>query len=72
MKPQLEALAKDTDDVFLRIVDVGAWDSAVAQQYAIRQLPALWLYRDGELVAEDSSEVLGELITLRKAFVRDR
>ena len=65
MGPQLEALAKAHDEVCLRIVDIGSWDSAVAEQHRVSRLPWLWLYEDGELVSKDTGAVLDRLNQLR-------
>ncbi|MFT4516125.1 MAG: thioredoxin-like negative regulator of GroEL [Planctomycetota bacterium] len=65
MKSQLEALANKRDNVRLRIVDIGSWDSAIAQQSRTRSLPSLWLFEDGELVSDDTSDVIGELSSRR-------
>jgi len=61
----LEALAKNRDDVKLRKVDIMSWDSEVARQHSIRRLPTLWLYEDGELIADDSEAVAARLSKLR-------
>ena len=45
----------------LRKVDIKTWQSAVAQQYSIDRLPALWLYKDRKLVTQDSREVFQHL-----------
>lgn len=42
----------------LRIVNIGSWESAAAQDHGIRSLPQLWLYVDGKLVTTDSEKVL--------------
>ena len=61
----MEALARQHAEVKLRIVDVGAWDSEVAQQHGIRSLPTIWLYEDGELSTKDRRDVLARLNSLR-------
>jgi thioredoxin-like negative regulator of GroEL len=61
----LEGLTRTRSDVKLRIVDIGAWDSPVARQYRVRQLPLLWLFRDGKEVCRGTREVVGELNLLR-------
>jgi hypothetical protein len=61
MGPQLEALTKQRADIYLRIVDIGSWNSAVAQQHGVRRLPGLWLYEDGKLVATDPEQALQRL-----------
>ena len=61
MGPQLEALAKESDRLKLRKVDVVSWDSPVAQRYRIRSLPTLWLYIDGERVETDARAALERL-----------
>ena len=65
MRTQLEALTRQRSDVKLRIVDIGSWDSPVARQYEVRQLPTLWLFRDGAVVCKGLAEVVGELNSLR-------
>jgi thioredoxin-like negative regulator of GroEL len=59
----LEALANNRADIRLRIVDIGSWDSAIAQQCRIRSLPSLWLFEDGELVSKETREVVAALST---------
>jgi len=61
----LAALAEQHPKVKLRRVDVVGWNSAVAEQDEIRQLPTLWLYEDGELVTKDSREVAARLQKLQ-------
>jgi thioredoxin-like negative regulator of GroEL len=61
----LAALAEQHPQVKLRRVDVGDWQSPVALQYGIRQLPTLWLYEDGELVSKDGREVAARLSRLK-------
>jgi hypothetical protein len=61
----LEALARQHPQVKLRIVDIGSWSSAVARQHAIRSLPTLWLYEDGELFSKDRREIGDKLSSLR-------
>ena len=61
VRPQLESIAKEREDVRLRIVDIEAYSSEVAQQHSIRRLPTLWLYEDGTLVTKDTNEVVSRL-----------
>ena len=42
----------------LRIVDIGSWESATAQDHGIRFLPQLWLYVDGKLVTKNHERVM--------------
>lgn len=64
MGPQLEALAKDHPEVSLRRVDIRSWQSEVAGQHGIRQLPTLWLYEDGRRIATDRQQVAERLARL--------
>jgi thioredoxin-like negative regulator of GroEL len=57
----LEAIAKERQDVHLRIIDINAWSSEVAQQHSIRRLPTIWLYQDGNLVTKDTNEAVSKL-----------
>ena len=57
----MEAIAKERQDVQLRIIDIDSWSSEVAQQYSIRRLPTLWLYEDGNLVTKDTNETVTKL-----------
>jgi len=57
----LEALAHQYPHVKLRIVDVVSWESAVAKQHAIRSLPMIWLFEDGELYSKDREEIADRL-----------
>jgi thioredoxin-like negative regulator of GroEL len=61
----LEALARINPRVKLRVVDVGSWESAVAQQYSIRSLPTVWLYEDGEVYSKDLKTILQKLERLK-------
>ena len=61
----MAALAEQHPQVKLRRVDVGDWQSPVALQYGIRQLPTRWLYEDGELVSKDGREVAARLSRLK-------
>jgi thioredoxin-like negative regulator of GroEL len=65
MRTQLEALTRTRSDVKLRIVDIDSWSSPVARQYTVRQLPTLWLFRDGKEVCKGLAEVMSELNSLR-------
>lgn len=49
----------------LRRIDIESWDSLVAELYRVRSLPLLWLYRDGEVVARGTRDVVDELNALR-------
>jgi hypothetical protein len=51
--------------VRLRRIDIESWDSPVAKLYGVRSLPLLWLYRDGEVVARGTRDVVDELNALR-------
>jgi thioredoxin-like negative regulator of GroEL len=57
----LEAIAKEREDVQLRIIDIDSWSSEVAQQHQIRSLPTLWLYEDGTLVTKDTNQTIAKL-----------
>ena len=61
MGPQLEAIAKERQDVQLRIIDIDSWSSEVTQQHQIRNLPTLWLYADGNLVTKDTNDTIAKL-----------
>jgi thioredoxin-like negative regulator of GroEL len=63
--PQLEALAKQNPLVKLRTIDIGRWDSPVAEQYSIRSLPTVWLYEDGELYSKSRDKVAARLQELK-------
>ena len=52
------------EGVYLRIVDIGSWDSAVAEQFGIRSLPTVWIYEDGKVVAKDRASVMAKLNAL--------
>lgn len=65
MESQLEALTRQRTDLRLRIVDIEAWDSPVAEQYGVNRLPTLWLYSDGERVASETGDVVARLNRLR-------
>jgi hypothetical protein len=57
----LEALAQRNDDYRLVRIDIGNWGSPVAKQYAINQLPAVWLYDGTTLVTQDTRGALQQL-----------
>ena len=40
-----------------RVVDIGDWQSPVAEQYGIRRLPTLWLYENGRLLTKDRDAI---------------
>jgi hypothetical protein len=61
----LEALTRKRSDVRLRRIDIESWGSPVAKLYGVRSLPLLWLYRDGEVVARGTRDVVDELNALR-------
>jgi len=63
LKPQLEARVRSKNIPLLQI-DIDHWGSPVSQQYAIRQLPALWMYQDGKLVSKSSPDVFRRLSNL--------
>jgi thiol-disulfide isomerase/thioredoxin len=58
LQPKLEALARKAPDLALRLVDINTWGSPVAQQYNIRGIPHLMLFRGQQLVAEGRENVL--------------
>ena len=60
----MAALARMREGVYLRIVDIGSWDSAVAEQFGIRTLPTVWIYEDGKVVAKDRAAVMAKLNSL--------
>lgn len=57
----MEALAETHRMVKLRRIDIGSWDSPVADQYAIRRLPTVWLYIDGKLYSKELDAVAKRL-----------
>jgi hypothetical protein len=57
----LEAYVKANPSVTLRKVDIGQWGSPVAEQYGIKSIPYLRLYKDGKLEAEGTREVMARL-----------
>ncbi len=48
---QLDRITKQDPTVRVRTIDIGSTDSDVARQYDITEVPTVWLYRDGALVA---------------------
>jgi thioredoxin 1 len=61
MAPQLEEAATGDADTFLRVINIGSWESPVAVRYGIRSVPYLVLYEDGECVATGTAAVLARL-----------
>ena len=61
MAPQLEALAKSNETLRLRKIDIGSWDSEVAQRYGIRSLPSVWIYDGKKLISSDRKDSLALL-----------
>ena len=61
MGPQLEAWVEKNKTIRLRQIDVGNWNSEVAQQFEIRRLPTLMLYDGTDLISHDTQEVLAIL-----------
>ncbi len=60
----MEALAETHRLVRLRRIDIGSWNSPVAEQYGIRKLPTVWLYIDGKLFSKDRDAVAKRLSEL--------
>ena len=58
MGPQLEAWIAKNKTIRLRQIDVGNWNSDVAQQFEIRRLPTLMLYDGTELLSDDRDEII--------------
>ena len=56
--PIVEAAVRDRDDAILRVIDIGSWESPVAQRYGIRAVPHLVLYDGGELALTGTEQVL--------------
>jgi thioredoxin 1 len=57
LAPKLDQLAQDTPNVVLRKVDIGDWNSPVAQQYGISSVPHVRVYdRDGQMVGGPTSD----------------
>ena len=61
MGPQLGAWVEKNRTIRLRQIDVGNWNSEVAQQFEIRRLPTLMLYDGTDLISDDTQEVLAIL-----------
>ena len=61
MGPQLEAWVEKNKTIRLRQIDVGNWNSEVAQQFEIRRLPTLMLYDGTDLISDDTQLVLAIL-----------
>ena len=62
LAPIVEEAALADEQTVLRIIDIGSWDSPVAQQYGIRSVPHLVLFEGGECVccrASPSAPVVG-------------
>lgn len=57
----MEAHVRKSRNIRLRIVEVGSWDSDVAEQFEIRRLPTLHLY-DGDTLLSDDTQTVLELI----------
>ena len=52
---------KKKGTVALRKVDIVNWQSDVARQHRIRQIPTLWLYEGQKRVETDSRKVLDRI-----------
>lgn len=50
---------KEREDLHLRRIDIGSWQSPVARQHRIARLPYLQLYEGGRLVADGTEAVMG-------------
>lgn len=61
----MEAVINARTDLRLRYVDIGDWRSPVAQQYGVTRLPTLWLWSDGELVADETQATVRALNSQR-------
>ncbi|MBK8097854.1 MAG: hypothetical protein IPK26_12145 [Planctomycetes bacterium] len=55
--PQLEAIAEAHEQIWLRRVDIGSWQSAAARQHGINRLPTIWLYENGRLYSKDREQI---------------
>lgn len=58
---RLDAVVQRRPDLRVRVIDIGSYESDVAQQYEIESVPTLWLYRDGQLVATEADAVWQQL-----------
>ena len=54
----MEAWVDRNKTIRLRQIDIGNWNSEVAQQFEIRRLPTLMLYDGTDLISDDKQEVL--------------
>ena len=58
MSPQLEELAKEDPDIFLRKVDIVNWESEVAKQYDLHSIPNVRVYdRKGKQVGSATHDM---------------
>lgn len=58
LAPRVEEAVLRTDDVVLRVVDIGSWESAAARGHAVDVAPLLVLYEEGREVLRGTAEVL--------------
>ena len=58
LAPRVEEAVRRTEDAWLRVVDIGSWESAVARRHGIDVTPILVLFEDGREVARGTAEVL--------------
>ncbi|MFY9345812.1 MAG: hypothetical protein WAT39_25195 [Planctomycetota bacterium] len=56
LSQRLDDIRKEHPEVRIRVVDIRNTDTPVARQYEIKQVPTVWLYRDGKLVAKEASK----------------
>lgn len=54
---RLDTICARRPDVRVRVVDIGEPGSEVRRQFGVEQAPALWLYRDGKLLSDDTERV---------------
>jgi thioredoxin-like negative regulator of GroEL len=57
----LEALIESKPGCSLLKIEIPTWQAAVVQQFGIRSLPTVWLYKDGKQLTADTRDALTRL-----------
>lgn len=71
LDPHLRALARSQENVYLRRINMLAWETPVAQQFGLRSIPSVWIYDGtGELVESKLNGLENIQEAVRKAAGR--
>jgi thioredoxin-like negative regulator of GroEL len=57
----LEALTQANDKCDLVRIDIDQWGSPVAEQFDIRSLPTVWLYKGSDLQETEAMQIVQQI-----------